>query len=468
MTELHLEEEYPKILQNAKPTHFEEKTIHPPPGSQGAIKVVPPMVIPPVNTDIQFSILPEFSLSAHPGIASMDIRQIPEIFDWRHPYPTDDEDIKKKKRLIATPGDQALCGSCWAISGAGIVADNFIVSGIVDWKPNLSTTWSLSCYPQNKCQGGNPAVLFNDIARGGIASNHCIDYSWCSENDQCNGSALKHFQQNKEVNLSSLIPTCGCYFGNKEHYLYKIDPGSKSIFIGAPGITEENIAATVKKQIYTKGPVMGGFLVFKNFMKGEFSKVNGGVYLERGVYDGTDNVTFSDATTSSSEYSGSHAIAIIGWGVAKNILIDNGGKRADVPYWYCRNSWTNGWGDGGYFKMAMYPFNKLSQFESVVTIAAKGQRFRSGGMVFLSASKKPEKKTLGQLNKIFLQQKRKHDDKYYQEDPRYIPKDSYTSKKPTKTHNKLFYIGIGLIILLLLSLIVFKVYTSKKSVSRRK
>lgn len=58
-----------------------------------------------------------------------------------------------------------LCGSCWAISAAGIVADNHVVSETVNWKPDLSTTWCLSCYPQSQCQGGNPALLYEDIAK---------------------------------------------------------------------------------------------------------------------------------------------------------------------------------------------------------------------------------------------------------------------------------------------------------------
>jgi hypothetical protein len=443
--------DYQKRLRQAKPTIFEKKIVYPPSGSQEEIKIMPPMVIPPLNTDIQFSILPKFKLSEHAGLSAIDITQIPETFDWRHAYSSDTEEITKKKRLISTPGNQALCGSCWAISGAGIIGDNFVVSGVVDWKPDLSTTWCLACYPQSQCEGGNPALLFSDISQGGIVSNHCIDYSWCLENEQCNGSSLKHFDQ--KVSLSSLVPTCGCYFGDTEHYLYKIDKNPKSISIGVGGVDKDNIISTVKKQIYTKGPVMGGFLVFKNFMSGEFTKSNGGVYLERGVY-GNEPLKFSDDMLE--EYNGSHAIAVIGWGIAKNILVDNGGKRDDVPYWYCRNSWTTDWGDGGYFKMAMFPFNKISQFESIVTISSNGQRLSGGGMVFPTASNKPEKKNIKQVENIVKNQKRLQDDAFYQQDPKNIPKTNFL-EDTSKTKKTIIYVFISIIILIFLIWIIRKI-----------
>jgi hypothetical protein len=413
---------YFEKLKDAKPTHYEKQTVHPPPGSMADIKIIPSKIIPPINTNIQFDVLSQFNLSEHPHIAEMSIEEIPEIFNWHNVQSTDSEEIKRKKLLISKPGDQKLCGSCWAISAAGIVADNFVVSGIVDWDPNLSTTWCLSCYPQGQCQGGNPAQLFLSISENGIATNHCIDYSWCDENDLCNGSALKHFKASQsgedpsKTNLSTLIPNCGCYFSDVKHYLFKTDPDPKSIYIGASGVDENNIASVVKKHIYVNGPVMGGFLVFNNFMKGTFSNMNGGVYLENGLYDGSD-ISFASNQTSSDNYVGSHAIAIIGWGVEKNVVIDNKGTKNDVPYWYCRNSWTDKWGDNGYFKFAMYPYNKISVFEKQITINTKSGNIMGGGMVFLSASVPPEKMSLKQIEAKYMSIKRLNNNSYYQSDP---------------------------------------------------
>jgi hypothetical protein len=354
---------YEEALRDAKPIYLGQHTVHPPPGALGAVTTIPAQTIPPINTNIQFDILPEFKLSEHPGLAAIDHTKLPENFNWR-------ENGGRKKYLLADPGNQMLCGSCWAISAAGIIADNHVVAGTVKWKPNLSTTWCLACFPQMQCKGGNPAKLYEAVAEHGVASNHCIDYSWCSENPVCSGKATKHFDaEHRQINLSALVPSCGCYDSNAEHYLYFIDK-PKAVSLGKGGLNKDNFTHTIKKHIYTQGPVQGGFLVFDNFMRGAFTKVNGGVYLENGVYGKGDTHFDPDQLNVNKHYKGSHAIAILGWGVEKGVVVDNKGTKKDVPYWYCRNSWTEKWGDGGYFKMAMYPYNKLVQFDKVVIISS--------------------------------------------------------------------------------------------------
>ena len=287
-----LDLDYEKHLRSAKPEHPSIK------GSLSDIGYFRKETIPAINTDIRFDTLPQFKLINHAGLASLDHKSLPVNFNWR-------DNAGSKRSLIAEPGNQMLCGSCWAISAADIVADNHVVSGTVSWKPNLSTTWCLACYPQSQCQGGNPAKLYQDISENGIASKHCIDYSWCSENQECNGKATKHFDSGV-LNLSKLIPSeCGCYDSSHPHYLYFIDP-PEAVALGYGGLTEENFANTIKKHIYYNGPVQGGFLVFKNFKSGSFTKVNGGVYLEKGNYD-SSTLHFSEDEVDPSNYLGSHA-----------------------------------------------------------------------------------------------------------------------------------------------------------------
>ena len=166
-----LEHNYEKELRNAKPVFIKQHDVHPPPGALGAVTNIPSQTIPPINTDIQFDILPEFKLSEHPGLSAIDHTKLPENFNWR-------EDGGIKSTLLADPGNQMLCGSCWAISATGIIADNHVVAGTVKWKPNLSTTWCLACYPQAQCKGGNPAKLYEAVSEKGIVSKNCVDYSW--------------------------------------------------------------------------------------------------------------------------------------------------------------------------------------------------------------------------------------------------------------------------------------------------
>jgi hypothetical protein len=398
---LNLDHNYEQKLRMAKPTQVGGHVVHPPVGALGAPSLVPPLTIPPVNTDIQFDSLPKFKLSEHPGLADMQTVSLPTKFNWI-------DDGGEKSKWISRPGNQMLCGSCWAISSASTIADNYVVSGIVDYKPDLSTTWNLACYPQAKCQGGNPALLLQNIQQKGIADVHCIDYSWCATNDNCNGLATKHFKESEEVNLSQLIPPCGCYNSDEKHYLYYIDKIS-TVSIG--DLTQEAYVHNVKSHIYKYGPVLGGFLVFKNFMSGAFAKVNNGIYLENGIYD-QGAVHFQEGYPSSDTYVGSHAVSVIGWGEAE-VVYNNKGDKTTVPYWECVNSWTPTWGNSGRFKMAMYPYNKISQFDKVIDINTNDGTKQGGGMILLNITSPPKLENLPQLDKTFVDMKKLETASFY-------------------------------------------------------
>lgn len=91
-----LKQDYNKGLRMAKPTVLGKTTVKPPRGSLGAISNIPSQVIPPLNTNIQFNMLPQFKLSAHPGLAAIDKIKIPEEFNWR-------ENGGKNKNLFLNP-----------------------------------------------------------------------------------------------------------------------------------------------------------------------------------------------------------------------------------------------------------------------------------------------------------------------------------------------------------------------------
>jgi hypothetical protein len=365
----------------------------------------PDIVLPPLNTNINFLKYSQvYSNQDHLDLhlsyqsSTIDVNtEIPETYDWRFIYPIDDKSRKEKKKYIMPPDNQYLCGSCWAISTASVIGDAFVVAGLVDWRPEISTVYSLICYPQGKCEGGNPALLLQEIARGdGVPSKHCLDYSFCAKNDKCNGTATRHFEAQ---NMSQLLPKeCGCYYP-VEQYNYTINKDIKTLAIGQGATTIENLQSSIKKHILMNGPALTGYFVLKNFSSGYFTKINGGVYLDRANYVPGEPLTFNDINSSGSSYKGSHAVAIIGWGIAKNILYDTN-KRGDVPYWYCRNSWGPKWGaDNGYFKMAMYPFNKVAQFGKIIDIVdGNGQRHRCGGIITFTVSKPPQLKKFKTLS----------------------------------------------------------------------
>lgn len=282
-----------------------------------------------ISSDIEFKVS---------NLEYSKIPTLPPSFDWSTIVKDDAPNIAAIKRLITKPPSQYKCGSCWAISVVNCINDAFAVCGLVNYNPKLSTTYALVKYPQGQCKGGSPLKLLKDIQSSGISTKKCINYEWCSKNALCNGSSSNHW--NADVN--DLIPTdveCDDYFYIKD-IKRLVSKGSDVL----------KVQESIKYHILTYGPVVAGFLVFKNFEDGSFTKNKD----TKGIY-------FEGSNTFDDNLLGGHAVSVIGWGYEDKVLVSNTFVD-NIPYWKCRNSWGNKWGDNGYFKIAMYPYNKKSQF----------------------------------------------------------------------------------------------------------
>lgn len=407
------------------------------------------IIIPPLNTDIRFK--PKKKTNNFKSLQFRKGKKIPtnfkENFSWGVKSDDDSEEENKKKDLINHVVSQFACGSCWAISVATAMSDCFVVSGIVDWKPLISATYIMSVIPKGNihdmCFGGNPAEVCEILENTEVSDTRCVDYSWCSgDNKYCTSiDSSKHFDANELTeHLNENVPKPhGCYF-EKETYMYKIDKDSTEVkFITNNDI--EKFRNDIKSHILNYGSIIGGFVVLRNFFLGIHTKINGGVYFDRGDYTSINKISFSDRNLRSTE--GLHAVCIVGWGVAKNIEFDNG-KYGDVPYWHCRNSWGVEWGDNGYFKMAMYPFNTVSQFDKQVTTDLGGP---IGSMLLIKTTKKPIKKQASTIKQKYI------DNIIKQKDDSFYIKENIKSNLEN-TDNKYLYNSSFLIILVVFIFII--------------
>ena len=330
-----------------------------PPGVKGAPENVKPLIIAPLNTDIRYNNKTNLQKSKESFII-----RLPDIWNWREDFAIDGtiKNMKEKKKLIEKPRNQMFCGSCWAISTVSTISDKFVARGKVDYSPNLSATYILSSdsISQLKCDGGNILKLHKSLEMSGIATSRCVDYSWCKDNPYCNAekeenNGGKEFKNPEELTmyLNSIIPEKGCYFPeNKDLYLIK----DVTIYNNHNSDDEiENFMCEARLHIFDHGPICAGFVVYMNFLSGNFSLTNN-IYIETVDYinsDSTNTVFYNDFTPV-----GGHAISVIGWGEEE---VKCFGK---VKYWYCRNTWGDKWGnDSGYFKFAAYPINKESRMD---------------------------------------------------------------------------------------------------------
>lgn len=391
------------------------------------------LVIPPLNTDIRIEgALPQFT-EAEIGLYAAQPLSVARItekdnFSWHIITDDDDDSIVFKKQLMHPVQNQHMCGSCWAMALAGCISDCFVVSGAVSWAPKISPTYLMMTIPENagngKCNGGNPALTTKALESMQVADTTCIDYSWCAaDSELCtSAAAANHFSSTLGQKLNRNVPTPGraCYFGG-ERFLYQIDQHSDALFIIDDDY--EQFREIIKTHIVEYGPPLAGYAVMKNFVTGNFTdpNVNQGVYFDRASYPSSiqpgTKLTFNDRNASESNLSGLHAVQVVGWGLAKNIQYDND-RYGDVPFWWAKNSWGSNWGNmGGYFKIAMYPFNKFAQFGKQILV--KGSRI--GGLILLRCTKPPTKNVLNRINEYSLKSiKRTLPDDFYRLTPEAI------------------------------------------------
>lgn len=363
--------------------------------------------------------------------------KIPDEFNWAYNLVYDSYDERNKKKLISKVKNQYLCGCCWAISCATAISDAYVIRGLVNWPPNISYTYALSRYPQQKCSGGSSRILLEDIKNGdGIASDFCVDESWCLNDKQCvTADSSKHLSNTNQEYLSSLIPPKGCYNGNKRHYVYCVeDVYSLAVSDSSKILETQN---KIKQHIMIRGPVVGGFLILDNFPDGKFPR---GIYIENVPFSKDDNYVIS---YEKDKILGSHSVVIVGWGIAKNVVYNN--IKTNIPYWYCRNSWGENWADAGHFKIAMYPYNRVCQFAKKIRILHNGIIKEVGGSTGFLVSKSPILRKIRWNKTIF--EKYKSNPLLYQVDENLI----YDGNKDNsnRVEKQLLLISVAVLALLL-------------------
>jgi C1A family cysteine protease len=465
-----------------------------PPGRGGmrspmAEDVTKNLVLGAINTQINLDSLSRVKLPSGKGLSAQDkkkeqeMNSLPKNFSWHK--------VKGRKgKQISKPPNQLKCGSCWAVSSASVINDNLIVSNVVMENPDISPTYALSCFYNgetpvnqgggtlNKCNGGNVADLMKEILKnGGMATTHCLDYSWCTSNEMCNGDATTHFNA---ADLQNLVPLCGCIVDDVKHHLFPID-SALSFYIDAdkdkvqkkavglsslshidkvdpskPSNAVKNFRKNAQYHIYKHGPVVGCFIVYSNFREGLFTDVDDleGVYLENYTYEkGKDDKiihTYIDPNTQGEKnptnkenFLGGHAVAIVGWGrTDKKIQYAKDKEKAYVNFWVVRNSWSELWGWDGYCKVAMYPFNLKSQFDKQVRPETPQGTITTplGGMILIKVSKQPTNKVLPSDDSYSLLQELSPDD-YLHEMSYYSREDKVKKVSKDETDEKPIFLG---------------------------
>jgi cathepsin B len=236
------------------------------------------------------------------------LQDIPEEFFSAQAWPNC-ESIKEVR-------DQSTCGSCWAFGAVEAISDRICIASGQKLQTRISAEDLLTCCGAgcgNGCNGGYPSGAFNRWLRTGIVtgwmyntSNWCMPYTF----KECD-----HHTDGKYGPCGSSQPTpkCKTTCANGYSGSYATDRWVADSVYSVP-----SQVAKIQTEIMTHGPVEAAFTVYNDFLT-----------YKSGVYHHTTGSAL-----------GGHAIKIVGWGVENS-----------APYWLVANSWNEGWGDKGFFKI---------------------------------------------------------------------------------------------------------------------
>lgn len=278
---------------------------------------------------------------------------VPDSFDSRDQWPG----------LIGQPLDQLECGSCWSFGSSGSFADRVRIHarrGTNTVQLHLDQdTLDNSYYDETVLTKTDERLLTNAISYRG--ENNYLDTLSPYYFAGCN---VCGYSFNLDPNIASIFTSrnlCGnccsgsvvsaahvwmllngiiaigcddatvqytCSAGNgcpvyRPKSVYRVNKYLNSqLATATPAQYLENEEA-IKRDIATNGPVATSMYVYENFAG----------WPAGTVYDDTQGTSNS----------GGHCVSIIGYGTRANP------QGIQKPCWIVRNSWSEAWGDSGYF-----------------------------------------------------------------------------------------------------------------------
>jgi len=234
---------------------------------------------------------------------------LPDNFDLREAYP--------KCESLKEVRDQSNCGSCWAFGAVEAMSDRICIASGQTLQTRISAEDLLSCCGACGfgCNGGYPSAAWSyfkgtGLVTGGLYGQNetCLPYAF----KPCDHHVIGPYGPcgGDEYPTPKCVKTC-----NKDYvaHSWSADKHKASSAYSVPRDEQK-----IMTEIFTHGSVEVSFTVYEDFIN-----------YKSGVYQHKKGSAL-----------GGHAVKCIGWGV------ENGTK-----YWLIVNSWNEGWGDKGLFKI---------------------------------------------------------------------------------------------------------------------
>jgi len=225
---------------------------------------------------------------------------LPENFDGRVEFPAG---------CIGYVRDQGRCGSCWIFGAVEAFSDRICVASNGSTLVNISAYDELTCNGGGGCEGGEAEEAYAYAQREGVVDESCAPYLCPSNQD--NGHCVLTCSIDQEPCLN-FVNTPSCHKECQNNATWKDSKHFVSKYFDVD-------SSKIEAEIMANGPVAAAFSVYEDFLS-----------YKSGVYQHTTG-----------QLLGGHVIKIIGFGTTSD----------GVKYWQCQNSWTESWGNLGFFNI---------------------------------------------------------------------------------------------------------------------
>ena len=220
---------------------------------------------------------------------------------------------RRKSGLLADPQNQGSCGNCWAFASTGTFTDHRNIAANRT-TPNISPQHMTACANDRRYVGNGNGCCGAAVAYGpcilkaaGAVTTECLPYTLGDYASEYEGRIRRAY---KILNPLTCPSTC------TNGMPYNLELTQVENYIIRDNPTEDQVIAALNK-----GPVLATMAVTPAF---------GSMYNEGcGVFCSADSG------------SPNHAVEIVDYGVT-----DTG-----VKFYVVKNSWSNTWGENGYFRV---------------------------------------------------------------------------------------------------------------------
>ena len=305
------------------------------------------------NIPIVKDVSKKFATSRSGRFKGIDMSSIPNNFDGRIVW----------KEYLTPVYSQGSCGNCWAHATTSALADRFAIMslGKIKFMPSpyeiticshkftdITKQWNnkselelMDDYlhgkkvdPSNKlqsaaCEGASLFTAAEVLYTDGVPSLECFPQKGSVDRTYYNvpsvpsedPSALPYCHTLETMDFDTCVDQKTAAKKYRAKTAYNVGNPDRD--------TPQELEHSIMYEIYKRGPIPSGFMVFPDFME---------------EYDGTTVYTHPNKSGVSD---GGHAIKIVGWG---DDGVDSLGNKS-IPYWIIQNSWGGNWGDKGFFKI---------------------------------------------------------------------------------------------------------------------